>query len=93
MYKLGIDIGGTFTDFTLVDETNGEITIEKEPTTPENPAVGALTGTRRLLETNGVSFGDLSTVVHGTTLVSNTLIEKTGATTGLLTTNGIRDIF
>jgi N-methylhydantoinase A/oxoprolinase/acetone carboxylase beta subunit len=91
MYKLGIDIGGTFTDFTLVDETDGEITIEKEPTTPENPAVGALTGTRRLLETNDVSFGDLSTVVHGTTLVSNTLIEKTGATTGLLTTNGIRD--
>jgi N-methylhydantoinase A/oxoprolinase/acetone carboxylase beta subunit len=91
MYKLGIDIGGTFTDFTLVDESDGEVTVEKEPTTPDNPAVGALTGTRRLLEDNGVSFDDLSTVIHGTTLVSNTLIEGTGATTGLLTTAGIRD--
>lgn len=91
MYKLGIDIGGTFTDFTLVDETRNEVTVEKEPTTPDNPAVGALTGTRRLLEANDVSFADLSTVIHGTTLVSNTLIEQTGATTGLLTTQGIRD--
>jgi len=91
MYKLGIDIGGTFTDFTLVDESDGEVTVEKEPTTPDNPAVGALTGTRRLLADNGVPFDDLSTVIHGTTLVSNTLIEGTGARTGLLTTAGIRD--
>lgn len=91
MYKLGIDIGGTFTDFTLVDESERTVTVEKEPTTPDNPAVGALTGTRRLLDANDVAFGDLSTVIHGTTLVSNTLIEGTGARTGLLTTEGIRD--
>lgn len=91
MYKLGIDIGGTFTDFTLVDESDREVTVEKEPTTPDNPAVGALKGARRLLEANDVSFGELSTVIHGTTLVSNTIIEGTGAQTGLLTTAGIRD--
>lgn len=91
MYKLGIDIGGTFTDFTLVDGSDGEVTVEKEPTTPDNPAVGALTGTRRLLDANGVGFDELSTVIHGTTLVSNTLIEGTGAQTGILTTEGIRD--
>lgn len=91
MYKLGIDIGGTFTDFTLVDDAGGEVTVEKEPTTPDNPAVGALTGARRLLDTHDVAFEELATVIHGTTLVSNTLIEKTGATTGLLTTEGIRD--
>ena len=91
MYALGIDIGGTFTDFTLVDESAGSVTVEKEPTTPENPAEGALTGTRRLLEEHDVAFDDLGTVIHGTTLVSNTLIEGTGAQTGLLTTAGIRD--
>lgn len=89
MYTLGVDIGGTFTDFTLVDEAAGEVTVDKEPTTPGNPARGALTGARRLLDEHDVAFGDLSTVVHGTTLVSNTLIEKTGARTGLLTTQGI----
>jgi N-methylhydantoinase A/oxoprolinase/acetone carboxylase beta subunit len=92
MFTLGIDIGGTFTDFTLVDQREGEVTIDKEPTTPENPAEGALTGTRRILDENGVEFGDLGTVIHGTTLVSNTLIEGTGATTGLLTTEGVRDV-
>jgi len=92
MYRLGIDIGGTFTDFTLVDEASGGVTVEKEPTTPENPAEGALRGTRRLLEDEGVAFEEVETVIHGTTLVSNTLIEKTGARTGLLTTAGTRDV-
>ncbi|WP_226482688.1 hydantoinase/oxoprolinase family protein [Natrinema amylolyticum] len=91
MYTLGMDIGGTFTDFTLVDRESGSVTIDKEPTTPANPAEGALTGARRILDENDVSFDDLDTVIHGTTLVSNTLIEGTGATTGLLTTEGIRD--
>ncbi|WP_222912869.1 hydantoinase/oxoprolinase family protein [Natrinema sp. SYSU A 869] len=91
MYTLGMDIGGTFTDFTLVDRESGTVTIDKEPTTPANPAEGALTGARRILDENDVSFDDLDTVIHGTTLVSNTLIEGTGATTGLLTTEGIRD--
>ncbi|MFC7157574.1 hydantoinase/oxoprolinase family protein [Halomarina halobia] len=91
MYTLGIDIGGTFTDFTLVDESEREVTIEKEPTTPDNPALGALAGTRRLLDEQGIFADEVGTVIHGTTLVSNTLIEKTGAKTGLLTTKGIRD--
>ncbi|WP_254538235.1 hydantoinase/oxoprolinase family protein [Halomarina litorea] len=92
MYTLGMDIGGTFTDFTLVDRGSGTVTTDKEPTTPSNPAEGALTGARRLLGDTGVAFGDLETVIHGTTLVSNTLIEGTGATTGLLTTRGVRDV-
>ncbi|MFC5973497.1 hydantoinase/oxoprolinase family protein [Halomarina salina] len=91
MHTLGIDIGGTFTDFTLVDESAREVTTEKEPTTRDNPAVGALAGARRLLSERGIAASDVGTVIHGTTLVSNTLIEKTGATTGLLTTAGIRD--
>jgi N-methylhydantoinase A/oxoprolinase/acetone carboxylase beta subunit len=91
MYTLGIDIGGTFTDFTLVDDADNEVRIEKEPTTGENPAVGALDGTRRLLDDQGIGADEIETVIHGTTLVSNTIIERTGATTGLITTDGIRD--
>jgi N-methylhydantoinase A/oxoprolinase/acetone carboxylase beta subunit len=92
MYVLGIDIGGTFTDFTLIDKATGEIEIGKELTTPDNPAVGALTGARDLLAANDVVFNEVSTIIHGTTLVSNTLIERTGARTGLVTTEGIRDV-
>lgn len=92
MYTLGIDIGGTFTDFTLVDDSRGTITLDKELTTPDNPAIGALEGSRRLLAEHDVDFADVETVIHGTTLVSNTIIERTGARTGLLTTSGARDI-
>ena len=91
MYTLGMDIGGTFTDFALVDQESGTVTIDKEPTTPSNPAEGALIGARRILDDNKLAVNDLETVIHGTTLVSNTLIEGTGARTGLLTTRGIRD--
>lgn len=91
MHTLGIDIGGTFTDFALVAESSGTVRVEKEPTTPDNPAVGALRGARRLLEDAGIGFDEIETVTHGTTLVSNTLIEKTGARTGLLTTADVRD--
>jgi N-methylhydantoinase A/oxoprolinase/acetone carboxylase beta subunit len=92
MYNMGIDIGGTFTDFTLVDTSIGEITVDKEPTTPENPATGALTGARRILDDNSVEFDELEMIVHGTTLVSNTLIEKSGVETGLITTRGAKDV-
>lgn len=92
MHSLGIDIGGTFTDFTLIDKASGEVALDKEMTTPENPAVGALRGTRRLLDENDVPFEELETVIHGTTLVSNTIIEHTGAKTGLLTTRGTKDV-
>lgn len=92
MYSLGIDIGGTFTDFTLIDEASGDVELEKELTTPENPAVGAIRGTRRVLDDNDIGFDDVETIIHGTTLVSNTIIERTGAEIGLLTTRGIKDI-
>lgn len=92
MHSLGIDIGGTFTDFTLVDEMSADIKLDKELTTPENPAVGALRGAKRVLDDSDLGFDDVETIIHGTTLVSNTIIEQTGAKTGLLTTRGTRDI-
>ncbi len=91
-YRLGFDIGGTFTDFVLLDATTGGITLYKCLTTPDDPAEGALEGIRAIAGIAGISVGDLGEVLHGTTLVTNALIERRGATTGLLTTLGFRDV-
>src|SRR5437867_2397084 len=90
-YRLGFDIGGTFTDFALADMQTGALHIHKCLTTPDNPATGALQGLRVLLEQAAIAAADIDIVVHGTTLVANTLIERTGARVGLLTTAGHRD--
>ena len=91
-YRLGFDIGGTFTDFVLLDATNGGITLYKCLTTPEDPAEGALTGIRAITAKAGIAVSDLGEILHGTTLVTNALIERRGASTGLLTTRGFRDV-
>ena len=91
-YRIGFDIGGTFTDFILLDTTRREIQLHKCLTTPHDPSVGALEGLAELLSAAGLNFADISDAVHGTTLVTNTLIERTGARLGLITTQGFRDI-
>ena len=91
-YKLGIDVGGTFTDFALVNEKTGTMAIYKQLTTPRDPSECVLDGTRNLLAAQNVSFDQVRTVVHGTTLVTNAVIERKGAVTGMLTTAGFRDI-
>jgi N-methylhydantoinase A len=92
MYRVGIDIGGTFTDLIMVDAETGERFISKVLTTPKDPSVGALHGLRELLDARGIRGADVSHVIHGTTLVTNALIERKGARTGLVTTRGFRDI-
>jgi N-methylhydantoinase A len=92
MYRVGIDIGGTFTDLIMVDEATGERTIGKVLTTPRDPSVGAMQGLRELLEARGIRGADVSHVIHGTTLVANALIERKGAKTALITTRGFRDV-
>ncbi len=91
-WRIGVDIGGTFTDYVLLDDRSGELLIHKRPTTPADPAEGALLGLQELVERSGHDLGDCSILVHGTTLVSNSLIERRGALTALLTTSGFRDI-
>jgi len=91
-YRLGFDVGGTFTDFVLEDEETGEITTDKRLTSAHDPATAALEGLGTLLSEKGVSIADLSLVVHGTTLASNLVIERKGAPTGLITTRGFRDV-
>src|SRR5258706_9205166 len=90
-YALGIDIGGTFTDIVLYDTGARRALIHKELTTPAQPADGVLTGIRTLCSAHKVAFTDISRVVHATTLFSNSLIERKGAPTGLITTAGFRD--
>ena len=90
-YRVGFDIGGTFTDFVLVDGEAGEMRLHKCLTTPEDPSVGGLEGLETLLRDCGLSLGDVGHLVHGTTLVANAIIERRGAKLALLTTRGFRD--
>ena len=91
-YRLGIDIGGTFTDFALFDEAGGGLAIHKQLTTPDDPSRAVLAGTASLLARHGLDLADVVEIVHGTTLVTNAVIERKGARTGMLTTRGFRDI-
>jgi 5-oxoprolinase (ATP-hydrolysing)/N-methylhydantoinase A len=90
-YRCAFDIGGTFTDFVLLDTETGRIQIHKCLTTPEDPAIGSMAGLDELLGQAGTGFGDLDCIVHGSTIVTNLLIERKGARTALLTTRGFRD--
>jgi N-methylhydantoinase A len=93
-YKLGIDVGGTFTDFILISES-GETSIHKTLSTPDDPSLGVLSGIRDLAENNNLNIdeliGSIETVVHGTTVATNALLTLRGAKTALITTKGFRD--
>jgi len=91
-YRVGIDIGGTFTDFSLIDNIEGRLYSGKCLTTPANPELGVIEGLSVFLKECGIDPAELHAVVHATTLVSNCLIERKGAVTGLLTTDGFADI-
>jgi 5-oxoprolinase (ATP-hydrolysing) len=90
-YRVGLDIGGTFTDFVLYDGAQRRISLYKCLTTPRDPSIGALEGLGALTAEAGISLGDVAEIVHGTTLVTNAIIERRGARLGLLTTQGFRD--
>ncbi|WP_439598326.1 hydantoinase/oxoprolinase family protein [Falsiroseomonas sp.] len=90
--RIGVDVGGTFTDFVLHDPVRKLVATGKRLTTPDDPSEAIIAGTMRLLEETGLKPADLHSIVHGTTLVTNTIIERTGATVGLLTTAGFRDV-
>jgi len=89
--RLGVDIGGTFTDLVVIDETTATAHVGKVLTNPKDVAHGVEEGIHALLDEAGVSSGEVRAVVHGTTLATNALIEKKGARTALLTTEGFRD--
>ncbi len=92
MYRIGVDIGGTFTDFALSNATGGRMAIHKRLTTPHDPSEAVLAGVATLVAENGIDIGAIADIVHGTTLVTNAVIERRGAVTGMLVTAGFGDI-
>src|SRR6266699_1932890 len=95
MYRIGIDVGGTFTDLVAIDPA-GVTTLAKVPSTPDDPSRGVLDGLALLAERLGLDraalLGQTDRIVHGTTVATNALLEHKGAKLGLLTTEGHRDV-
>jgi len=91
-FRLGIDIGGTFTDFALIDDISGKICFNKILTTPHDPSQAIVKGIKELLEKERIKLSQINVIIHGTTLATNALIERKGAKTALITTQGFRDI-
>ena len=91
-YRLGVDIGGTFTDLVIVDLNNGQLFDEKVLTTPDDPSLGVIEGVKKILETNNIHASKLKHIIHGTTLVANAIIERRGSKIALITSQGFRDI-
>jgi len=92
MYRIGIDVGGTFTDFTMIDEDSGRVLFHKVPSTPHDPSEAIQQGIAGMLAEHGVPPAQVSHVGHGTTVATNLIIERKGAQVGLLTTKGFRDV-
>ena len=88
MHVVGIDVGGTFTDLVLLDETSGTVRLAKVASTPADQAMGLLRG----LEVLGVPLEELQVIIHGTTVATNAVLERRGAVCGLITTQGFRDV-
>ncbi|HAU22294.1 MAG TPA: 5-oxoprolinase [Erythrobacter sp.] len=91
-YRLGVDVGGTFTDLLLFDEESGKFWRHKTPSTPHDSSEGILNGVKALTEEAGVSADDIAYFLHGTTVATNAVLEGKGAKVGLVTTEGYRDI-
>jgi N-methylhydantoinase A len=91
-YRLGVDVGGTFTDVLLVEEGSGETWRAKTASTPSDQAVGVLNGMNQVCDSAGISLSELGQVLHGTTVATNAILEGKGATVGLVTTKGFRQV-
>jgi N-methylhydantoinase A len=94
-YRLGVDVGGTFTDLFLVGDGNGDGGGRfrvKTPSTPADPSEGVLVGVRRICEEAGIDVGDIRNILHGTTVATNAVLESKGARVGLITTVGFQQI-
>jgi len=89
-HAIAVDIGGTFTDITLADRRSGRLWQAKTPSTPHDPSIAFAHGIARVLQQAGVAPGDVDGVFHGTTVATNAILERKGATVGMLTTDGCR---
>ena len=85
---IGVDVGGTFTDILALDETSGEVRVAKVPSTRGDQSAGFLSGIQAATD----DLGAVSTIIHGTTVATNALLERKGAKAGIITTSGFRDV-
>jgi len=91
-YRLGVDVGGTFTDVLLVEEGSGATWRAKTASTPSDQAVGVRNGIAKVCDEAGIALSDVAQVLHGTTVATNAILEGKGATVGLVTTKGFRQV-
>lgn len=91
-YRLGVDVGGTFTDLLLIEETTGQTWRDKVPSTPQDPSIAVINGTIAICEKAEISPSDIEQFLHGTTVATNAVLEGKGAKTGLIVTQGYRQV-
>jgi N-methylhydantoinase A len=91
-YRLGVDVGGTFTDLLLVDSSSGQTWRAKTASTPADQAIGVLNGISKVCAEAGIALAQVAQVLHGTTVAANAILEGKGATVGLVTTKGFRQV-
>ena len=91
-FRLGVDVGGTFTDLLLVDESSGQTYMAKVLSTPEDSSIGVLNGIDRICDESDIDTGEVSQVMHGTTVATNAVLTRKGAKVGLITTKGYRQV-
>src|SRR3954470_10150480 len=91
-YRLGVDVGGTFTDILLIDEESGATYRAKTASTPEDQSIGVLRGIERACTAASITLADIDEVFHGTTVATNAILEGKGARVGLVTTEGFRQV-
>jgi N-methylhydantoinase A len=92
MYRIGVDVGGTFTDFTIANAVTGDNLYFKVPSTPADPSVGIVDGIAQILSIHDIAPAAISYIGHGTTVATNMIIERRGVPTALITTKGFRDV-
>ena len=91
-YRLGVDVGGTFTDVLLIDEETGQTWRAKTASTPQDQSVGVLRGIEKVCGRPGITRREIAQVLHGTTVATNAILEGKGARVGLVTTQGFRQV-
>ncbi|MBI2177366.1 MAG: hydantoinase/oxoprolinase family protein, partial [Candidatus Tectomicrobia bacterium] len=91
-WRVGVDVGGTFTDVSLVEEDSGRLVVRKVPTTPDDPVESVVTGVREAMASAGARPDQIAYFGSGSTIALNTLIQRSGVKTGLLITRGFRDV-
>lgn len=90
--RVGADVGGTFTDLYMLDDRHRRYAALKVPTTPADPSISIVSGVLRLLSEAGASREEMTHLIHGTTVATNTVLQRSGSRTGLITTSGFRDV-